>query len=83
MTNQRTTIAHNGIIYQVLQTFTQNDLNGWADNVAELMRDNGIIATHGVRRSNGRKEYMLDEYANGTTGNLQSLGECNEAREES
>jgi len=83
MTNQRTTIAHNGIIYQVFQTFTQNDLNGWADNVAELMRDNGIIATYGVRRSNGRKEYMLDEYANGTTGNLQSLGECNEAREES
>ncbi|MAH46558.1 hypothetical protein CMI37_12075, partial [Candidatus Pacearchaeota archaeon] len=73
MTNQRTNIAHNGIIYEVFQTFTLKDLEGWAENVADLMRNNGVIATYGVRRPNGRKEYMLDEYANGTTGNLKAI----------
>lgn len=66
----RSKIAHNGTIYEVFQTFTNKDLEGWADSVAELNRKNGIIASHGVRRPNGRKEYMIDEYANGTTGNL-------------
>jgi len=73
MANQRTNIAHNGVIYEVFQTFTLKDLEGWADNLASDLRNNGVIATHGVRRPNGRKHYMLDEYANGTTGNLQSI----------
>lgn len=69
----RTKIAHNGIIYNVFQTFHNTDLDGWAGKVAELNRQNGIIATHGVRRPNGRKDFMLDEYANGTTGNLIAI----------
>ena len=69
----RTKIAHDGIIYEVFQTFTLKDHEGWADKVAAQMRNNGIIATHGVRRPNGRKEWMLDEYANGMTGNLQTI----------
>jgi hypothetical protein len=71
MTN-RTKIAHNGIIYKVTATLTNEDLDGWADKVAELNRKNGIVATHSVQRPNGRKVWMLDEFANGMTGNLQA-----------
>ena len=67
MTN-RTKIAHNGTIYEVTETFSAASTDH--PKFAELLRNNGIIATHGVRRPNGRKIYMLDEYANGNTGNL-------------
>jgi len=69
----RTKIAHDGTIYAIDSTLTNEDLTGWADKVAELNRQNGIIATHSVRRPNGRKVWMLDEYANGMTGNLQAI----------
>jgi len=72
MTN-RTKIAHDGIMYAVEATLTTADLEGWADKVAELNRENGIVATHTVRRPNGRKVWMLDEFANGNTGNLISI----------
>tara|TARA_R110000765_G_scaffold9870_1_gene30571 strand:+ start:289 stop:501 length:213 start_codon:yes stop_codon:yes gene_type:complete len=65
----RTKIAHNGIVYDIIETVTVKHDNS---KFAELMRNNGIIATHGVRRPNGRKIYMLDEYANGTTGDLHT-----------
>jgi hypothetical protein len=73
MTN-RTKIAHNGTIYEVTETITAADADKDYPAYAALIRNNGIIATHGVRRPNGRKVWMLDEYANGTTGNLISIG---------
>jgi hypothetical protein len=66
----RTKIAHDGILYDVVETVTVKHDDS---KLAELLRNNGIIATHGVRRPNGRKVWMLDEYANGTTGNMQAI----------
>tara|TARA_R110000744_G_C18967713_1_gene517709 strand:- start:195 stop:410 length:216 start_codon:yes stop_codon:yes gene_type:complete len=69
MTN-RTKIAHNATIYEITETFSATSTEH--PKYAELLRNNGIIATYGVRRPNGRKIYMLDLYANGMTGNLQA-----------
>jgi hypothetical protein len=69
----RSKIAHNGIIYEVTETITAEDATERTPAYAKLLRDNGIIATHAVKRPNGRKVWMLDEYANGMTGNLISI----------
>ena len=68
----RTKIAHNGIVYEVTETVSVEAASHDHPKFAELMMNNGIVATHGVRRPNGRKIYMLDEYANGTTGDLHT-----------
>ena len=69
----RTKIAHNGIIYKVIETLTVEAIHKDYSAIAERLRNNGIVATHSVRRPNGRKVYMLDEFANGTTGNLMPM----------
>ncbi len=69
----RTKIAHNGVIYKVLDTITIEKAFRDYPALAKHLRASGIIATHSVQRPNGRKVWMLDEFANGTTGNLQAI----------
>jgi|TARA_R110000803_G_C11870573_1_gene308356 hypothetical protein len=70
MTN-RTKIAHNATIYEVIETFSATSTEH--PKYAELLRNNGIVGTYAVKRTNGRKIYMVDLYANGMTGNLQAI----------
>jgi hypothetical protein len=72
MTN-RTKIAHNGTTYKIINTITVEKAERNYPAVAEVFRRNGIVATHSVQRPNGRKVWMLDEFANGNTGNLQAI----------
>ena len=69
----RTHIIHNGIRYEITETLTVEAIHKDYSAIAERLRNNGIVATHSVRRPNGRKVYMLDEFANGTTGNLMPM----------
>lgn len=69
----RTKIAHNGTLYEVTETITVESQSEKFPNFAKLMEKNGIVAIHSVKRTNGRKSWMLDEYANGMTGNLVPL----------